>query len=183
MLFLQVEEFAKSIDVSQYKLFQDNQVEIGNVMRTRSATPPWQCATSPDWTIIDEQLCQRLNDLHFNLSNEICDSGTAALRFSEILSELLLEFDVLRSHGHHGKHRVRKIESTVSELAAMKRSHYHTVEIGCLGHYLTETLTSMKRVSNLSFSKTKALLDRAAAVAITSSQRIFYARSNPTWTL
>ncbi|XP_065907873.1 uncharacterized protein [Dysidea avara] len=54
-------------------------------------------------------------------------------------------------------------------------SHYHTVEIGCLGHYLTETVTSMKRVSNLSFSKTKALLDRAAAVAITSSQRIFYA--------
>ena len=143
-------------------------------MRARSAIPPWQCATSPDWTIIDEQLRQRLNDLHFNLSNEICDSGTAALRFSEILSELLLEFDVLRSHGHHGKHRVRKIESTVSD---------HTVEIGCLGHYLTETVTSMKRVSNLSFSKTKALLDRAAAVAITSSQRIFYARSNPTWTL
>ena len=25
-------------------------------------------------------------------------------------------------------------------------SHYHTVEIGCLGHYLTETVTSMKRV-------------------------------------
>ena len=94
-------------------------------MRTRSAIPPWQCATSADWTIIDEELRQRLNDLHFNLSNEICDSGTAALRFSEILSELLLEFDVLRYHGHRGRHRVRKIESTVSELAAMKCNHRH----------------------------------------------------------
>ena len=52
-------------------------------------------------------------------------------------------------------------------------SHYYTIEIGCLGHYLKETVSSMKKVSNLSFSKTRALLDKAAAVAITSSQRIF----------
>jgi len=32
-----------------------------------------------------------------------------------------------------------------------------------------ETVTSMKQVSNQSFSKSKAPLDRAAAVAITSS--------------
>ena len=41
----------------------------------------------------------------------------------------------------------------------------------------------MKKVSNLSFSKKRELLDKAAAVAITSSQRIFFACSNPTWTL
>ena len=54
-------------------------------------------------------------------------------------------------------------------------SYYYTVEIGCLGHYLKETVSSMMKVSNLSFSKTRALLDKAAAVAITSSQRIFFA--------
>ena len=55
------------------------------------------------------------------LGNEICDSETAALRFSKILGEFLLEFEVsLRYHGHHGRHRVRKIESTVSALAAIK---------------------------------------------------------------
>ena len=62
-------------------------------------------------------------------------------------------------------------------------SHYYTIEIGCLGHYLKETVSSMKKVSNLSFSKTRALLDKATALAINSSQRIFFACSNPTWTL
>jgi len=39
----------------------------------------------------------------------------------------------------------------------------------------------MKQVSNKSFSKSKAALDKTAAMAITSSQKIFLARSNPSW--
>ena len=61
-------------------------------------------------------------------------------------------------------------------------SQYYTIEIGCLRHCLKGTVTSVKQVSNQSLSKSKASLDRAAAVAfMISSQRIFLARSNPTW--
>jgi len=59
---------------------------------------------------------------------------------------------------------------------------YFTIEIGCLGHYLKETINSMKLISHQSLSNSRASLDRAAAVAITSSQRIFLSRNNPTWT-
>jgi len=59
-------------------------------------------------------------------------------------------------------------------------SQYYTIEIGYFGCYLKETVTSMKKVSNQSFSKLKAAIDKVAAVAITSSYNIFLARSNPT---
>ena len=48
-------------------------------------------------------------------------------------------------------------------------SLYHTIEIGCLGHHLMEIVKSMKQVSNHSFSRSKASLDRAATVAITEN--------------
>ena len=45
-------------------------------------------------------------------------------------------------------------------------SQYYTVEIGCLGHYLNETITTMKNISKQSFSHSKIVLDRAAVIAV-----------------
>jgi len=70
------------------------------------------------------------------------------------------------------EHKQRKSEylQIVAELDHLGFvSQYYTIEIGCLGHYLMETVTSMKQVSNHSFSRSKASLDRAATVAITEN--------------
>jgi len=51
-------------------------------------------------------------------------------------------------------------------------SQHYTIEIGCLGHDLKETVGYINELSNQSSfpGKSKAALDRAAAVAIASSQ-------------
>ena len=49
-------------------------------------------------------------------------------------------------------------------------------------YYFKETITVMEQILNQSFFHSKATLDSAAAIAITASQRRFFARSIPTWT-
>ena len=57
--------------------------------------------------------------------------------------------------------------------------HHHIFIVATL---ITDIL-AVKNISKLSFSNLvqKKILDRAAATAITASQRIFFALSNPTW--
>ena len=57
---------------------------------------------------------------------------------------------------------------------------YYAVKIGCLGHHLTESVTAKKNDTNQNFSYHKKVLDKAAAIAVTMSQRIFFAHNNLT---
>ena len=55
------------------------------------------------------------------------------------------------------------------------------IEVGCLGHFMPETLANVARTCNLSKRKVRLLLERAAEIAISCSYRIFNARSSEQW--
>ena len=56
-----------------------------------------------------------------------------------------------------------------------------TIEVGCLGHFMPETLANVARTCNLSKRKVRLLFERAAEIAISCSYRIFNARSSEQW--
>ena len=58
---------------------------------------------------------------------------------------------------------------------------YATVEIGCLGHYLPETIGALQKTVQQSTAACRVILDKAAQKAIDSSQRIFLARNCVDW--
>ena len=60
-------------------------------------------------------------------------------------------------------------------------SQYFTIEIGCLGHYLSESVRSLQAAVQQSAAVCRAMLDKAAQQAINCSQRIFLARNNKDW--
>ena len=56
-----------------------------------------------------------------------------------------------------------------------------TIEVGCLGHFMPETLAGVSRSCNLPKRKVRSLFENAARVAISCSYRIFNARSSELW--
>jgi len=103
----------------------------------------------------------------------------AELRTISLL-ELTCPFNYLFA-AHQRKESKLEYQQIVGELDHLGfASKYFTIEIGYLGHYLKETIKLMKLISHQTYSNSRALLDKAAAVAIATSQRIFLSRSNPT---
>ena len=99
------------------------------------------------------------------------------------LLELNCPFIASHQHRKEGKPEYQQIVAELDKLGFV--SQCHTVEIGLpwpLGHYLNETIMAMENILKQSFSHSKTALDRAAATAITTSQRISFACNNPTWT-
>jgi len=58
---------------------------------------------------------------------------------------------------------------------------YVTIEIGCLGHYLPETIRALQKTIQQSTAVCCAILDKAAQKAIDCSQRSFLARECVDW--
>jgi len=66
-------------------------------------------------------------------------------------------------------------------------SHYDTIELSVLGHYLPPSLTALYSTINLfdqliPKSRCRKLLEEAAGIAISASRKIFLARDCPEWT-
>ena len=58
---------------------------------------------------------------------------------------------------------------------------YLTIEIGCLGHYLSDSIKALQSVTQQSAKTCRNMLDAAAQKAISCPQRIFYARNCVEW--
>jgi len=92
----------------------------------------------------------------------------AELRTISLL-ELTCPFNSSADLSAAPRHKERKLEyqQIVAELECLGFvSKYFTIEIGCLGHYLTETIKSMKLISYQTYSNSIASLHKAAAVTI-----------------
>ena len=58
---------------------------------------------------------------------------------------------------------------------------YLTIEIDCLGHYLSDSIKALQSVTQQSAKTCRNMLDAAAQKAISCSQRIIYARNCVEW--
>ena len=62
-------------------------------------------------------------------------------------------------------------------------SQYLTIEIGCLGHYLSDSIRALQATTGQSTRTCRSILDNAAQKAISCSQQIFLARNCIDWNI
>ena len=73
-------------------------------------------------------------------------------------------------------------QQLISELDCLGYvGQYFTTEIGCLGHYLPDSIRALKAVIQQSTAVCRVILDKAAQQAINASQRIFMAYDCDEW--
>ena len=58
-----------------------------------------------------------------------------------------------------------------------------SIEIGCLGHFMLETLAQVATACCVSKKTVRSLFEQAARIAISCSYRIFNSRASPEWDL
>ena len=58
-----------------------------------------------------------------------------------------------------------------------------TIEIGCLGHFMPETLAHVATACCVLKKTVRSLFEQASRIAISCSYRIFNARASPEWDL
>ena len=76
----------------------------------------------------------------------------------------------------------KKYQLLTSELDRLGFASQHiTVEIGFLGHYLPESIRALQATIQQSTAVCRSILDKAARIAIKSSQRIFLTRDCVDW--
>ena len=56
-----------------------------------------------------------------------------------------------------------------------------TIEVGCLGHFMPQTVSKLSDVCHLPKNTIRCILQQAARVAISCSYRIFNSRASTTW--
>ena len=79
-----------------------------------------QQATPPSWSHMDRILRGRLGWLHHSLGQDLLPAVEAAEQFSYIVGDLLAEYGLVHSISCSGRHRPRRIETSVGNLAKMK---------------------------------------------------------------
>ena len=79
-----------------------------------------QYATPLCWSELDENLRTRLAWLHHSLGRDVLPPVEVAEQFSNILGDLLLEYGLTTSSSYNGRHRPRRIETTLTALSTMK---------------------------------------------------------------
>ena len=57
------------------------------------------------------------------------------------------------------------------------------IEIGCLGHFLPETIAQMATACEVPKKTIRSLFEQAARIAVSCSYRIFNSRASPDWDL
>ena len=57
------------------------------------------------------------------------------------------------------------------------------IEIGCLGHVLSETISQMATACEVPKKTVRSLFEQAARIAVSCSYRIFNSRASPDWGL
>ena len=82
----------------------------------------WQHATSLCWSQLDGILRDRLAWLHHSLGSDGLLPTEAVEQFSNIVGDLLLEYGLTKSPycRGNGRHRPRRIESTLQSLSVTK---------------------------------------------------------------
>ena len=81
-----------------------------------------QYATPPSWPHLDRILRDRLGWLHHSLSCDSLSAVEAAVQFSSIVGDLLMEFGLIKSSNCSGHHHPRRIETSVKNLSIMKNA-------------------------------------------------------------
>ena len=83
-------------------------------------SPCEQYATSPGWPQLAKILRDRLEWLHHSLSCNLLPAAEAAVQFSNILADLLVEYGLINSQHCSGRHRPRCTEKSLENLSVMK---------------------------------------------------------------
>jgi len=101
-------------------------------------------------------------------------------------SIVLLELSVVTNSQHHFvAAKTRKEDRYGSLLSDLQHAGYVvdlvTVEVGCLGHFMPETVSKLSTVCHLPKRSINQILQRAARVAISCSYRIFNSRTSLLW--
>ena len=98
----------------------------------------------------------------------------------------LLELSVVTNTEHHLlAARNRKEDRYGSLLTDLQQTGFSvnlvTIEVGCLGHFMPETVSKLSDVCHLLKNTIRCILQKAARVAISCSYRIFNSRASTTW--
>ena len=98
----------------------------------------------------------------------------------------LLELSVVTNTEHHLlAARNRKEDCYGSLLTDLQQAGFSvnlvTIEVGCLGHFMPETVSKLSDVCHLPKNTIRCILQQAARVAISCSYRIFNSRASTTW--
>ena len=103
-------------------------------------------------------------------------------------SIVLLELSVVTNTQHHFlAAKTRKEDRYGLLLSDLQHAGYSvdlvTVEVGCLGHLMPETVTALSPVCHLPKKSINQILQQVARVAISCSYRIFNFRTTLSWDL
>ena len=101
----------------------------------------------------------------------------------------LLELSVTNTEHHRLAARNRKGDRYGSLLTDLQQAgcsvNLVTIEVGCLGHFMPQTVSKLSDVSptvcHLPKNTIRCILQQAARVAISCSYRIFNSRASTTW--
>ena len=103
-------------------------------------------------------------------------------------SIMLLELSVVTNtitKQHFLAAKTRKEDRYGSLLSDLQHAGYVvdllTIEVGCLGHFMPETVSKLSTVCHLPKRSINQILQRAARVAISCSYRIFNSRTSLLW--
>ena len=101
-------------------------------------------------------------------------------------SIILLELSVVTNTKHHllaaNNRKESRYGPLLLDLQHTGRSVYFaTIEMGCLGHFMSESLINVSKVCNIPKRSVRVLFESAAKIAISCSYRIFNARSSELW--
>jgi len=101
-------------------------------------------------------------------------------------SIVLLELSVVtNTQQHFLAAKTRKEDRYGSLLSDLQHAGYVvdlvTIEVGCLGHFMPETVSKLSTVCHLPKRSINQILQRAARVAISCSYRIFNSRTSMLW--
>ena len=75
----------------------------------------------PCWPHLDDILRNRLAWLHHSIGRDALSPTEGAREFSHIVSDLLLEYEVITLPTCNGRHRPRKMEMTASQRIFMAK--------------------------------------------------------------
>ena len=98
----------------------------------------------------------------------------------------LLELSVVTNTEHYLlAARNRKEDRYGSLLTDLQQAGFSvnlvTIEFGCLGHFMPQTVSKLSDVCHLPKNTIRCILQQAARVAISCSYRIFNSRASTTW--
>ena len=98
----------------------------------------------------------------------------------------LIELSVVTNTEHHLlAARNRKEDRYGSLLTDLQQAGFSvnlvTIEVGCLGYFMPETISKLSNVYHLPKNTIRCILQQAARVVISCSYRIFNSRASTTW--